>query len=821
MKKILLVLIMVLGLAVMTGCGGDKYPEISNPNELYFTAKEGEYTYSITNQEVYEELKNRVGINLLLDLIDKDLLKATNNGNKSYWDAVSEEDITKKIEEEIFPRGTEDLTNDEIEKARTEYYDKMFIQYGFNSEAEVRDYYRLTLAKRLYAADHIFEDVEDEEEKEKDFTEKQYKDYYKNNYKKGYYAIVISYETLSLVNQALEVWGCKIEKGVWTDLDGTPLNNNEIVQTFINLYNSANSYKVENYPEATYLLNEGEEYDTNQGEIYFNLNKADVLYYTHDEIYGYETAIQKHLAENLDSYGKGPNFYLKTPLSNSTGSRYYLVMEIGEKEAPKLETVKAEIKEKLIEGRLSSTFISTKIAELRAENNIVLYDKALEERYVSQVSNYDVDYKKTKKLNGNLVAKTDVKEYSSDDLFQAMSAGYGLTLTATKIEYLRFLHNLKFNKIYSLNESLKEADRILDQDQYTAIKKEIEDEKAAFEAGEYKDYGYPASYGWKNFIKDRYGVQTEQEVFNQLLYNRVKDAYGKSLGKITAADSELAIFYTNQMEKRVSEYFKVRGIQLVIEVLDESGSKVNPEKWTVTQKEYAELFYKEVLEYLAKELKVGETYSQRLQEIISAYLKAPRFKAGIPQDSALQPLDQKYYVFEGIEISKYKTAGLSVKFADLGTFTNDSKAEALEKAVKEIWDNDPNSKDAVIYGSDKLDDIPFIITEEGYHVYINLDSTPLAEWETGKVIPTINQIIAYEKDASDSSLTTKIKTAITTYYKPIYDELVGPYNVLYNIQKGIKELDVSFGHEHFGASDLDRYLDLQIEKSLEQLKYKD
>ena len=57
MKKILLVLIMVLGLAVMTGCGGDKYPEISNPNELYFTAKEGEYTYSITNQEVYEELK--------------------------------------------------------------------------------------------------------------------------------------------------------------------------------------------------------------------------------------------------------------------------------------------------------------------------------------------------------------------------------------------------------------------------------------------------------------------------------------------------------------------------------------------------------------------------------------------------------------------------------------------------------------------------------------------------------------------------------------------------------------------------------------------
>ena len=45
-------------------------------------------------------------------------------------------------------------------------------------------------------------------------------------------------------------------------------------------------------------------------------------------------------------------------------------------------------------------------------------------------------------------------------------------------------------------------------------------------------------------------------------------------------------------------------------------------------------------------------------------------------------------------------------------------------------------------------------------------------------------------------MTSKIKTAITTYYKPIYDELIGSYNVLYNIQKEIKELDVSFSHDH-------------------------
>ena len=39
MKKILLVLIMVLGLAVMTGCGGEKYPEISNRTNFILPPK--------------------------------------------------------------------------------------------------------------------------------------------------------------------------------------------------------------------------------------------------------------------------------------------------------------------------------------------------------------------------------------------------------------------------------------------------------------------------------------------------------------------------------------------------------------------------------------------------------------------------------------------------------------------------------------------------------------------------------------------------------------------------------------------------------------
>lgn len=827
MKKTLLVLMTVFAFAVFVGCKSEKYPQISESNELYFSAKEGEYTYTLTNGEAYEEMKTKVGLNLLLDTIDRDLLQFVKRNGKSYWDSVTEEEITEKIEEEIFPSGTDNLTADEIEKAREEFFDKMFIQYGFNTEDEVRDYYRLTLAKRLYASDRIFEPEEEEGEeageKKDDFSEEEYQNYYKNNYKKGYYALIVAYETPKLVQQALESLNVRIDRGIWSWIDGNQLSEWEIVETLIALYNSANSHKLDNYPEATLILNEDTEYTISGDKINFVLeNIKDELFYTHNEIYSYDSVLQKQLQDNLESYGEGSNFYLRNPLSNATGSRHYLMMKIAEEDVPAFEDVKEEIKEKLISGRLSSTFISKKIAQLRREHNLVIYDDFLEERYSEQAKGLDVEYKETKKLNGNLVAKTDVSEYSADELFEIMSEGYGLTLAASKIEYLRLLYNPKYNDIYSMDKSLKESERIIKgkEDEYQAIKNEIEDEKAAFEAGEYKDYGYPAKMGWKNFIKVRYGVATEEDVFYLLLFNRVKDNYAKSLGKITAADSELADFYLRQMQKQVDDYFKARGIQLVIEVLDEKGKAKDPEKWNATQNEYAKHFYKDVLDLLAAELKENETYEKRLHELVTAYKKAPRFLAGLPQDKDSQPSDASQYLYEGIEISKYKTAGLNIRFSDLGTFTNGSKAKALNDAAKEIWDKDPDSKETVIYGLGE-EEIPYIITSEGFHVYINLETMPLSEWETGKVLPTIEQIMTYEKSSSDSSLTTKIKTAITTYYKPIHDELTGSYNVAATLYEGLKTLEVEFGHDHFTATDFTRYLDLQIASNRERLKYTD
>lgn len=820
MKKTLLLIMSVFAFAVLIGCKGEEYPQLSEPNELYFNAKDGNYTYSVTNKEAYDELKEKVGLNLLLDEIDKGLLKAVKKDGKSYWDSVSEDEVTKKVEEDIFPSGKEDLTEDEMEEAREKFYDDMFIRYGFNTEAEIREYYRLTLARRLYASDHVLDGEKDEDGNPKtDFTDKEYENYYKNNYKKGFYAIIVAYETPKLASQALEALGVQIDKGVWKDLNGNALTDVQIVEKFIGLYNSAYSHRAENYPSNSYILNADVHYEYSDGAIVFNLDAIeDELFYEYNEIQNYDSLLLKSLENNLKSYGEGSDFYLKNPMSNSSGNRHYLMMKIGEKAVPAFEDVQEDIRKELVSGKLSSTMINRRMAELRKANNLVIYDDVLEAKYINQISELNVEYKENKKLNGNLVAKTDVAEYSADDLFEVMSKGYGLTLVASKIEFQMLLFNPKYNTIYSMNENLKEEDRILDESQYKAIKNEIKDEKDAFEAGEYTEYGYPPKIGWKKFIEARYGVKTEKEVFNLLLYNRIKDNYAKSLGKITDAESDLADFYLEKMQEQVDKYFKVKGSQLVIEVLDKDGKAVKPEKWTDKQREYAELFYEDVLNLLAPELEEGETYEKRLTNLITAFKKAPRFVAGMAQNKENQPLPNEVYVYNGIEISKYKTAGLNLRYSDLGTFTNGSKAEALNDAAKAIWDANPDSKDPVIYGLGE-EEIPYIITDEGYHVYINLETTPLAEWTTGEVLPTIEHILKYERNSSDSTLTTKIKTAITTYYKPIYDELVGTYNLTINLYENIKDLTVEIKHGHYTVSELERYLDLQIESNRKQLKF--
>ncbi len=125
---LIIILLIIIGVAVTcTVLSKEKdNPVIGNPDGVYLTAKEGEYTYKLTNSRLYDELKENVGISSLVTMINKDLLKDTKKGGISYWDKVTKEAIDDEVEKATFPDGKDELTAEEITEAEEKFLDTMF-----------------------------------------------------------------------------------------------------------------------------------------------------------------------------------------------------------------------------------------------------------------------------------------------------------------------------------------------------------------------------------------------------------------------------------------------------------------------------------------------------------------------------------------------------------------------------------------------------------------------------------------------------------------------------------------------------------------------
>jgi hypothetical protein len=813
MKKILASMLVILGLFLISGCGGErKMPTISNPKDVYLEAVEGEFTYTILNQRMYDKMKKQYGINILLDLADEYLMQNIKKDGVSYWDAVTEERIEEELTNDIFPDGTDGLTEEEITTERNEYMEDLFINYGLVSEQDVIDYYRLLIAKETYTRDQLTAKYE-----EKDFTDKEYEKYYNDNYQKGYYAIIVAYDSIKQYQDALKQLGIRITTaGQWVWIGNSiPLTDQEIVKALIDLYNTNNSYLVEGYPNQTLTLKQGEQYNLVDGKIVFDLEKIDMLYYTHKDITNYQSEIRDLMDKQMTSYPEGDFWYTKQAQAYKNGSRHAFVLEIGEQKF-EFEDVKAEIKTKLLEAQVTNINIAKTFAQLRQEKGFVIYDRELDAKYESLVKSY-IEYAQSKKGHGTIVAKIEDYEITADDLFVRMSYNYGISTAASELEYLRYLYNTNLNKIYDVK-----AKKALNANKWSVIETDAADEKKSFNDNAYADYGYPKKYGWKNFLRDFYGVNNDEELKLYYLFQDIRNDYASSVGDVSEVDEddELWQFYLTQMNKQVEKFYNVSAIQLLITLKDKSGNNIDPAKWTDGQKTLAEEFYRQVIDYL--ESATG-SYEKKMKDIVDAYQKAPRFLAGRNQNADEQPVvEGADYVFNGIQLSKFKTAGLVITYQDLGTFKNGSYGDAFDAVVHAIWEADPDSETPYLYGHED-EEYQYLVTTRGYHVYVNKKSIDIPKWKDGdekKVLPTLEKVKVYLNNENDKSLTSELKTAITTYFQPIKNEFSGSNNVARLTYSALKEFQYDFKVEDFEQDDFFRYLDIQIQRAEDALKYK-
>ncbi len=820
MKKIIAFILTFVLILALVGCDkADKQnPTLTNGDQELASFTENGVKYAVTNQEVYNALKAQFGSTVLTNMIDTKLLKSVkNDNNQNYYDAVTEEEIKEEIDSVMY--GDDELTDEEKAEKKETFLENLFTGSGILTtdpySSEVQEKYRLSLAQEKYAYDLLAKEVKEHNEKyeaykklSKEEQEKLVEEepetptslYYADTkvvakYNKDVYskfeAIVVPFTSNRQARIALAQIGVVVENGVWTD--GTePLTAIEVYNKFIELYKVVYGYKVTG--------------ELNKDSEEFKFAESDL-----------ESEIVTELKDKLESYTNdstnvNPNWYTPVALEIGSGDEYVYVLKFNAEIATAFVDLSDEEKDvqrakylsDIISDSITTNYINTCMANLRKDNNIIIYDSVVESLYSTTVSKLSVEYKATKAENASVVAELDNITITADELFEALLKYQGAAIVMDKLAEKRALYNKDFNKYYDMS-----TQKWLDTDKKKEMEALITAEKKNFKNGNYKDYGYdPDSITWDLFIRSLYGVEDEDELLLAFLAEAITSEYSASINPVSEMDDEGKFVISNanaeetdywklineKMNAEANAKFSVDGIHLLVahyatvEDYINGNDVVDPEEWTEEQRTAAEELVNEVIAFVKDST---GTYDSRLERIAEAYKYAPVKNSAVQfngNDVALSITSDGGNAT--INLSRYKELGLYVKYESLGVFTQGKMVEAFNDAVKEIWDADVLKdvfNDATINEVDKVTVLETPIkTSFGYHAYINIESKEITyikmesvttsdnvSYHSYQYVPTLEQVRTYLENTNTTEITEKAKTAVKNYYVVIADELSG------------------------------------------------
>ena len=639
-------------------------------------------------------------------------------------------------------------------------------------------------------------------------------------------ALKAEFEGKNVTEDGISKALAKLETASKLVLEGaTPTENTEIRDSIVAAVELINGY------EAT--------------SIVFDTTKDDTpLYWDYDVLSKYDSTLPSKLNNSLSIYNPFTNgdtvasengseaaWYTKSYITNN--NVYYLILKLAEVPTKELSEVKGAVVEALTKEKvdeISTEDLETKVCELREKYNVVIYDKELQKDYIANCDKYSVEHKTNKKNSDTLVAKLDGKEISVDDLFNYMDKTLGLASAISEITQQRMIANTYFDKYYDA-ETGKWTDE--GKEIRGNIKSNIEAQRLNFLSGAYSYYGYTpsSSYTWEDFMYDINGVRTEKDLAMLSLYSTVSNDYIKKTIEFVSVNEEtdldkidflmtepdaLASKAWEVLQKRmndmVSDKFTVNGEHFLVSKYADpadaykSGTPVSPldaedeNKWTDEEKALAKELIEAVYDYL---LSVEGTYTTKLNNIEKAFSNAPYNVTDTPV--IVNSSKEKYnYVLEypggSINIAKYKSAGLFVKFESLGNFTEGKMVKEFEDAAKSIWEKDKADNETsriTIYADGESKHA--IETKFGYHLYINLGSTFVTEYvsdgetdataipslkeiRTSNMISALNALITDETSDSD-------KEKISGFLE--MERIIGR-----KVKKGHTEISGSGGYAH-------------------------
>ncbi len=415
-KRILIsFLVIILGITLVA-CGDDtttteispndsKIPLLSNPNGVFISTDD----YDLTYQDLYEEVKINDGLNQLLFMIDNDILS-------TYVTAVTNTEIADRLKQLVFGTDDQDEINDidaETQVEMQKSFDDSMYLLGYADQIE--DYVRLVVARENYTIERILS---------ADSSEEPW--YAGPNIVASYYDLQYNYDIQTIKIRFMSESDAKsvlrgfnlvskdgelklytgetpLEQVPSTQLDETntvSLTDAELLEQFLILYN--------------YIYGDFKD-EINTDSTIEDLLANDNLVVEHEILQNANIALPDFLYETLGTYQDNANdvddklYYTYEPVKyySSSDTSYYMVLNLDRTEKIDVEDfdgteaelvaligqdIYDELEQTIIDTNLStSAFVSNRVAELRVEHNINIYDFFLGVDYQAVDSEFVID----------------------------------------------------------------------------------------------------------------------------------------------------------------------------------------------------------------------------------------------------------------------------------------------------------------------------------------------------------------------------------------------------------------------------------------------
>ncbi|AUD62397.1 hypothetical protein BK010_01920 [Tenericutes bacterium MO-XQ] len=551
--------------------------------------------------------------------------------------------------------------------------------------------------------------------------------------------------------------------------------------------------------------------------------------YTYDDLTDINTSLRSHIYDTLiaeadmedpDDTADGKPYSSRI---QTFGNARYLVFKLDDEseteegilvedpENPDAEIfddstealdIKAEMKNELLESKLTDNYVTAKVTELYDEQTLDIFDPIVRVFY-DQSYGYDGS---DKNETGDVVAKVGDIEITVEDFYNKLEASYGINLA------LDMLANKYFeaSDVYTVSDA--------DLDDYT---EQFENIISQFSSDNFASSGYPASMGRQNFLLTAFGSRSNQEAINNLyVYPALRQQYLEDY-EVHFGNDDIFSSFATLAERQYNNFESITVSHLLV-YFDQNGDGTpdDPQEYldTLDAASQTEVINGliDLIDLVYSRIGLYRGMKEGLNAIANDFNNSGRIQIG----SSIPPYD---YTLESVW-AEYRQLGFYLKFEDItSAVTNKSnfitgssvldevfydRAMAIHDILIDMEDDDSlfpylDFYDAWVNTSNAITEteLELVKSSFGYHFilanrigattsaiydeaddedgdYVLADDETINVYNSDSETLTAGQIKYYLLGSlSDEGveLPTNVQTAVTSYLQPVLTVYQGTY----------------------------------------------